>query len=706
MEGRYGRGSGEDVTFYIEGTGNPYTGKSAQQVKARIEGSPKLREAAGEVKRSFSEIYETMVKSPYIETPAKLEGYVFHRWRMTPKEYAQRMQVADMVAKGTPPPPNDPFYPWYQQMKKAGISQEVMQNPLKNQRTFLTFVNGISVGAKPHSVNAYDLVPMNRNIVTRIIATNKMVDQLSKTKDPRGLNLIETPAKVMRGKKGKSAGVQMRSEHAEAGYVPVEVPAGRGRKTTYLVHPEIAEEMQVMFSRPFDNVALRAVQSVNAFQKQLNLTYSGFHHMTLSLSSMFWNPLKALPRLMATTGRFLTDKGIPALQNEENLKLLSKYGMHVGKPTEYSVPQIRRFYRSMEMMARKLPLLGKPGGLTLKAAQKMDEWQNKFLWEYLHPTMEIHSWFDLYRAGLRKGMNPDEWGPQVTKLVQKSFGGLDWESMGVGKVGRQISSLLLLAPDWTTSMLRMGFSPIAKSMKAPKGTSTPAKLTRGTMKIFDLEKTPGQNPEAVKLARKMGLKFWATGIAISAMGTDALNMLLSGHHMWENDPGHEYDTELPWRDEEGRKLYISGTKKVKEVGGWVQDPVKTLGHKLSPVTRQFMEQMTGTTPGGFDLPFKGKGTWESLPERAKHVAKGFVPFSFSGSQFGMAMPMSKGMTQYKTSKLFKKAIEARDQKEIQRIAKHARENKLDVRAAYKWAEAEITRERNKEAERKREARDR
>ncbi len=129
---------------------------------------------------------------------------------------------------------------------------------------------------------------------------------------------------------------------------------------------------------------------------------------------------------------------------------------------------------------------------------------------------------------------------------------------------------------------------------------------------------------------------------------------------------------------------------------WSYEPEKKLGAKLSPVLRETMRQSTKSDPGsGFPTKFARQEFFESIPERLKSIAKTGIPFSMrhlvegTPKNFMFTLPASKGMSNFKTVDLFKKAIRKGDINRVSEVYFAALENSLDAQNLFKTAKSAI-----------------
>ena len=118
------------------------------------------------------------------------------------------------------------------------------------------------------------------------------------------------------------------------------------------------------------------------------------------------------------------------------------------------------------------------------------------------------------------------------KAVNAQFGGLNWEALGIDKTRQSLLRTFLLAPDWVGSMLAATkyaatdwgsetmVAKMAQSMGVPAnkfGAGTAGQLSRGTL-----------------------FKAVVGGLVAG----DLINVMVSGHHMWDNADGHHFEIEI------------------------------------------------------------------------------------------------------------------------------------------------------------------
>lgn len=86
---------------------------------------------------------------------------------------------------------------------------------------------------------------------------------------------------------------------------------------------------------------------------------------------------------------------------------------------------------------------------------------NKFLWNYLHNTYKLHAYDSLIKRASKNGKISltDNMRKDIAQLVNDTFGGQNWETLGIKPDTVQTARRLMLSPDWNMSAtLRQSFA--------------------------------------------------------------------------------------------------------------------------------------------------------------------------------------------------------------------------------------------------------
>jgi hypothetical protein len=170
-----------------------------------------------------------------------------------------------------------------------------------------------------------------------------------------------------------------------------------------------------------------------------------------------------------------------------------------------------------------------------------------------------------------KQVNPD-WTDQkakqyVAKQINISFGNLQRQGVLKSEAARDMANILLLAPQWTESMLQKEARGYAQGVKAVAGVATGKGLKTGTQ-----------------------LKLMATALGGMFVANQVINMAFQKKPTWENEEGHKWDAKLPggqWLSPfSDQQEYYNDLAKYKAKGdSTLETGQRILENKLSPIAR-------------------------------------------------------------------------------------------------------------------------
>lgn len=178
------------------------------------------------------------------------------------------------------------------------------------------------------------------------------------------------------------------------------------------------------------------------------------------------------------------------------------------------------------------------------------------------------------------GMMAAEYANNVAGMVNPLYMSKLW------KHGRQ---LMLFAPNWWTTFSRMTAQSIPGSARISHWMSShPSLRALDPVKMHSLDIR--QRKELVRMHRSYFLTYMASGL----MAHDLMNVIFSGHHIWDNGKGHEFDLQFdlsnkPQGDpevEQVKHAYMSGDLLYSQMADLMN--VVGLGHDWG-----FFHQMTG-----------------------------------------------------------------------------------------------------------------
>jgi len=643
----------------------------------------KISKVADEVGKHFHEGWKYMQENLPDMSAEEVENYVTHVW----------------------------------DIPKAKISEAVnwfaTRNPFLKKRFFKTYEAGIKKGYKPKTLDITDLMRIHDRYMIRTTEHVKFIEALKKMQDEAGIKLIQ------------------RADKAPADWISIDhpvlrraiyLPGKKGKpamlaKINVKYHPDLDPMMQAVFGKRWKGRGLGAellkgYEYFNALLKKSQLSISLFHHMALSetavatigpMKTLQISPLNAAALYRALVKGKYDIYGSKYEVAREGIKL----GLQIGAITDIQRNKIQQLLQNLENDVGKI---SKTLALPVKGLRKANELWDKALWDYLHNNLKAYGYEAISQRMIKSLKNPTteqivDAKKEAAQFINDTFGGQNWERMMTNPKTLQMAQWALLSPDWTLSTIKQALAPTGVGAIANRG-----------------------------LRIKAGVRFWATAGFYFGVGINMLNFALTkaddaeerekpfkegrGKFLWENNPGHKTHL-FAGRYDDGSKRYVRWGKQFRELFELFYDvhagefspltaTLKRLGSKTSPMLQQASVIFTGKTPSGFKVSKLNEETgWKWIGALTTHIIKSPLPFAFANTlnetkEFkvtDLAFPSSKGMTYYKTKKMFKKAIVKKRQNFVREIFKAATENNLDSYSILKDALRELKREASSELDR-------
>lgn len=487
-------------------------------------------------------------------------------------------------------------------------------------------------------------------------------------------------------------------------------------KTPVKVHPDIAKTLNTVFETPASkNNALNTLDNINSVFKQSQLGFSGFHMVALSESALGNIGIKGTVNLLNPKRIFdEVVKGNWGIYKDDTIaKQAIDDGLQIGSTLDLDKSNIEKIIDDTTNYLEKLPVLGKvlaPIGTAFAKAQKIN---SSILWDYLHNNYKLETYKLLCEQEAQKQNRPlsKVQREEIAQWVNDSYGGQVWELLGITPSQRRLEQRVLLSPDWLRSTTRQ-FLGMLYNKQIDSYISSKAKESDFWNTAKELGKEWGissltDDVNASELRAKIARAFWLRSVITFAIMYNLLNaamrewdrekypelypknMSIKDYSIFKNAPGHEFNVFIG-RNSDGTERYIRIGKQFKEVPELVENPIKKLGSKISPIGQLTSQIVTGHTASGFknkDFFEKDGNTqkqgWDRVKAAGLTTAKSFMPFSANDifnpdkdfSAWSLFMPTSKGMTKYKTIKEFSKAYDKGANKDdMKRIAQAAYRN--------------------------------
>lgn len=326
-----------------------------------------------------------------------------------------------------------------------------------------------------------------------------------------------------------------------------------------------------------------------------------------------------------------------------------------------------------------------------------------YLFREFHPNMKALVWNDMSNEMLgemrKRGENIT---PEVEKNVKKvvaelvndGFGGQNWDLTPIVNDPRyrKILYRVLGYADWTTSAAKQAANSMFPGMKG------------------DMSRRYWMTFGATQLMTHAMLKFFTSGFHKNKEGNVRWSPKVALENSTKGDPSRWYHFPV-MKDSKGKMIYAHFGKQAIEIKNWREHPFKELASKMHPVPSLLYELISGRSLGSDFLInrkyVKGEGLkpWHGQPEgtlgnymsRLGHIGESFIPFSlrtpiskfkesdsvgqgikesvktFLSSGLGL-VPLSTGMSPYKSHEYLVDAFRKGDKKMVNRIVKAMKEN--------------------------------
>jgi len=455
-------------------------------------------------------------------------------------------------------------------------------------------------------------------------------------------------------------------------------------KVPVRVHPSIYPDVKAVLDTYQPGRAASILDKTNTLVKQSVLNLSLFHHIALTETSVaagmgkkainLWNPVKIIKAFKNGTYKSI-------LQQDTLAKVAVKDGLNIGaiSDVEGGRALVNVLKNTEKVLKNGIVATG------IKAlVRKPLEFNNKFLWDYLHTSYKLNAYsklkVDMIKAYPNKSV--EVIGKEVAQFVNDTFGGQPWEIMAKSKQWQQFSRFLLLSPDWVLSTMKQAVSPFGVGAASKAGK---------------------------EIRKELGKNFWRRAIVYFGGSMNLLNYAYTkaykgeGKFLWDNPPGKETYLFTGYNPD-GTERYLRWGKQFRELAEAINKPTEVAGRKISPLIRITKHQVWPSEVWQREIadnPFWSKA---GLVGRAKQIGKDVTPYSISQSQrigavnpMGFAMPVSRGMTPYNTRKYFREAILRQDKELFMRTYEAALNNEIDPDPIFKQAISAIKSEKAFEA---------
>lgn len=434
-----------------------------------------------------------------------------------------------------------------------------------------------------------------------------------------------------------------------------------------VVHEKAAKRLRSLFARGLENADPgkvivrsgatpgenlgRTLLALNGIAKRGSIAMPGlFHFNSLTASAtatIGWPFLTKVPEMAARAAAspfimVARSLGIPinmrtlgeelramqtAFPANDIIERAAKAGLQTGGVIDVERDLVIRGTRSAAEKLGKLPVAGSAAARVARSVGDGIMTWDRFLWDSAHSGYKLWAFSELYHAGLQKfpHLSEEKIAKSVADHVNNAFGGQIFEKFFLGRRGQQWARVLLLAPDWTISNVRIATDVFANW------------FLRGARAATDNRRIPGRVGSAVRdriplsyiqsadvrayFARRYALRVGFINYVMAQMA----NFAMSGQWMDENPDGHQLDIATPFESNDGRRLYWSVGKQFKEPFQWAMFDTDLLNYKSSPIVQGSITLLRGLDVFNREVVYGEGGALEEWGHRFGHLGESFLP---------------------------------------------------------------------------------
>jgi len=476
------------------------------------------------------------------------------------------------------------------EVKTTGASKSLTKTMHSKERTIATLKEGMEQGLVPKSLDIAEIVRAYGFAVTHATRNKQLLRTLLKTELPDGRKAL------IRIEKGKNVPKGYQSSFDESARMKNKELQG------YAVVDELKTPLVNVFDNYDPNKFHRTLLAINFMAKRMLVSNSLFHANALVESGLFsgkYNVVDSIKKARMLTHGQVGDEVDDALRHGLQLGVIDDVGSDV-------------FYQSWETISTMTDRISTKLGFVPKGFVGLSKAIDKFMWDQIASGSKLSTYMTLTAKSLdpknikTRNIPVDVLKRQTAQSVNDMYGGQDWAGIAeafetklsreiafglTGREGRSLAQLILFAPDWTLSNIRV-------ALKAIPGAN---------------KNTPISRIHQAYMIRAMIYHFvvW-----------NGVNYYKTGRYIWENDD--------PTSADMGNGYKVITSKQLGEVYHWFNDPMKTGLNKLGIIPKEFMTQVLGAeylTPYNWTpqmFPEDASPSIEYL-HRARHIGENFIP---------------------------------------------------------------------------------
>lgn len=491
-----------------------------------------------------------------------------------------------------------------------------------------------------------------------------------------------------------------------------------------VLNPVKQEQTAKTLGQKLIRKSLNAYDTVNNFAKGCKFLFNGMHAVALTESAAAHEgiiPIKTfktlgnLPKIIDG----IKHNNYEVFKNSPLAKQAIKDGVQFGAISDINIKEFNTFIEGVSKLVDKVTFGASK--IVTKPLKAYVDVNNKFLWNYLHNTYKLHAYDSLIKRVSKNGkiQLSDNVRKEIGQLVNDTFGGQNWETLGISPSAVQNSRRLLLSPDWNMSATLRQSLAVFSSKTGQKFLNAFANSSKFGLSVRELSRKIGLSSftndiEGASVRGQQARRYFMTFLIQTAIYSNIINAcsrkIDSIHNPEKYEDGVNYssysnnrfterdnigkkvvNTLFPrpyiGNDEKGRELYIRTGKQALEVPELIEDmpdsAIRKLASKTSPLINPIITKLSDEYTDNWNKA--------SIKDRYKDT---FTPFTVSGSKNGfhpvnLFYSKSKGLNYYQAHSYIKECLLNGDIKAIEEFKPKLKANNINYKKLMKRIEWEI-----------------
>lgn len=626
-----------------------------------------ISKLSSDVSSKMEKYWEQYMKTRGITKKSNPDEYIAHLWDLSSKE-AEKLQN------------------YFKRFSKS-----------ENQRKIPSYASGIDgiklpdgemLYLKPKTLDYAEILKLHSQDVINSMTNAEFAKWLSKLKLSDGSRIV-----------GKGIN----------SYVPVNHPALP--KDTF-VHPKFKKVLNPVYEDVSKKTKLgKAYDTVNNFAKTCKFLLNGMHGIALTESAAAHESIVPLKTLKTLTNLPKIIDGIKnnnyELFNKSPLaKQAIKDGVQFGNISDIDIGE---FTTGLDNVLKVVDTITFKSSKPLtEAVRKSVDINNKVLWDYLHNTYKLHAYDTLINRVQKHSNKPltSAVRKEIGQLINDTFGGQNWDTLGVKPSSVQNARRILLSPDWNMSAFVRQSLGVFSSETGQKVLNYFAKQNEIGSAVREFSRKVGissftNDVKSAGIRGNLTRQFFFRFIVQSAIYSNMVNAVsrISDKHfnpelykdnpqnlsVYDNNRFTEEDSTLtkatdtifprPFvgRDENGRETYARTSKQAREVPEFVEDGIKgaiqKTASKTAPLVNPIATKLSDDYTDGWNK--------ENIQDRYK---KTFTPFSVSNDEFkpiNALYSTTKGVNYFQAVDYIENALRNDDLESVNKFIPKMDMNKID-----------------------------